>query len=392
MYPGYPNETKKVASFAFHYIIKELLKLGNEVRVVSLWPDYPKSIRYLFSNYKYFLKYSFPEVFTFEKVKVKREPLAFLPKIGTPENRSILCKNSIMNWLDQERFSPEIIISIMINPAKRIAELISKRCNVPLVLSVHSSDLRILNRRKFSSFDQVEAFVFHSKSIVKKFRDLVGLTEDKFFINYFGIDSEIVPDSLPKKESKNIIPTILTVCSLIPLKNTDSLINAFRTMESKACLKIIGDGPERKNLEKLVKNCNLSEKVFFLGELTRERVIEEMRKAVIFAMVSAPETFGLVYPEAMANGCLTIGSKGEGIDGIIVDGKNGYLCEPKNEKDLARLLDSLLALKEEKKVEIRKNALDTVMNLTNLRLAINFDSNLKQILHKFREIQKERKF
>ena len=42
-------------------------------------------------------------------------------------------------------------------------------------------------------------------------------------------------------------------------------------------------------------------------------------------MISQGEAFGLVYLEAMARGCITIASRGEGFDGIIKDGINGFL-------------------------------------------------------------------
>ena len=40
-------------------------------------------------------------------------------------------------------------------------------------------------------------------------------------------------------------------------------------------------------------------------------------------MISSPETFGLAYLEAMARGNIVIGTKGWGIDGIVIDGENG---------------------------------------------------------------------
>lgn len=53
-----------------------------------------------------------------------------------------------------------------------------------------------------------------------------------------------------------------------------------------------------------------------------------MKKSHCFVMVSKGEILGLVYLEAMASSCVAIGSIGEGIDGIIVDGENGCLCTP----------------------------------------------------------------
>lgn len=45
-------------------------------------------------------------------------------------------------------------------------------------------------------------------------------------------------------------------------------------------------------------------------------------------MVSAHEAFGLVYVEAMAKGCITVATAGQGIDGVIVDGKMVFVCIP----------------------------------------------------------------
>lgn len=43
-----------------------------------------------------------------------------------------------------------------------------------------------------------------------------------------------------------------------------------------------------------------------------------------FIMISKNEAFGLVYLEAMSAGCITIASRGEGFDGVIIHGVNGF--------------------------------------------------------------------
>ena len=91
-------------------------------------------------------------------------------------------------------------------------------------------------------------------------------------------------------------------------------------------LTIVGDGSDKKLLMELAKNKKL-EKVIFKGKLPHSSVIDEMRKADCFIMISENEVFGLVYLEAMSQGCITIASKGEGIDGIIQDKKNGFFMQ-----------------------------------------------------------------
>ena len=69
----------------------------------------------------------------------------------------------------------------------------------------------------------------------------------------------------------------------------------------------------------------MSERVRLTGRLPREQVLRLMAQSDVFAMPSRKEGFGIVYLEAMASGCVTIGSRGEGIDGVIRDGENGLL-------------------------------------------------------------------
>ena len=93
-----------------------------------------------------------------------------------------------------------------------------------------------------------------------------------------------------------------------------------------------------------------------------------MGKADCFAMVSSPETFGLTYLEAMACGCYTIGSKGEGIDGVLVDGENGKLVTPGSVEELAAALE--LYFKAPDKVrDMQKRAVETAGSLTEEKVA-----------------------
>ena len=68
-------------------------------------------------------------------------------------------------------------------------------------------------------------------------------------------------------------------------------------------------------------------------------------------MVSENETLGLVYLEVMAQGCIPVGSRGEAIDGIIVDGRNGFLVNPNNEEDLCLVILKINKMDKEKKGE-----------------------------------------
>ena len=74
-----------------------------------------------------------------------------------------------------------------------------------------------------------------------------------------------------------------------------------------------------------------------------------MKDADVFIMLSKPETYGLVYVEAMANGCITVASRGEGFDGIIENGKNGFLEMPESVESAARILTFIHDMDEEQR-------------------------------------------
>jgi glycosyltransferase involved in cell wall biosynthesis len=84
----------------------------------------------------------------------------------------------------------------------------------------------------------------------------------------------------------------------------------------------------------------------------------------VFAMVSTGETFGLVYLEAMALGLITIGSRGEGIDGVIKYGFNGFLAEPNDADDLAVLFSEIAAMDQAERDVIINRAVETARGMS----------------------------
>ena len=89
-------------------------------------------------------------------------------------------------------------------------------------------------------------------------------------------------------------------------------------------------------------------------------------------MVSRDEAFGLVYLEAMSRGCITIAARNEGIDGVIVHGVNGFLCEAGNEDELVNLLRHIDSLSENELIKISSNAIETARNMTIVETSKNY--------------------
>lgn len=140
--------------------------------------------------------------------------------------------------------------------------------------------------------------------------------------------------------------TVISVGRFIYFKGFHLAINSFaraHNKNSKMIYKIIGDDIEGKNLKKLVKKENLSDKILFLGNISRDDVIKEMNESDIFLFPSF-EGGGMVVLEAMACGlpvvCLDYGGPGE-----MVTEECGFKIKPITpEQTINDLAEALLKL------------------------------------------------
>jgi glycosyltransferase involved in cell wall biosynthesis len=101
-----------------------------------------------------------------------------------------------------------------------------------------------------------------------------------------------------------------------------------------------------------------------------------MKNHDVFVLPSVGETFGMVYLEAMSQGCITVCTKDDGIDGIIKDGENGFLTLP-NSQDIKNTLDRINSLSQNERKVLIHNGFDTIKTLTPEICANNY---LQQII------------
>ena len=95
-------------------------------------------------------------------------------------------------------------------------------------------------------------------------------------------------------------------------------------------------------------------------------------------MLSTDETFGLVYLEAMARGCIVIASSDEGMDGIIEHGVNGFLCKAGDSEALADIIYTIKSLSVDQLINISESGLQTAKRMNDEKMAeeyINFFKN-----------------
>lgn len=269
--------------------------------------------------------------------------------------------------------------------------LFADKLGLPFVAGIHNSDIEVLTNplykihfksRLEKALKNAKAIACRSFVLHNKLLKLYPEFEEKTFVAPSGIDEKATMFLDAKQNEKHSADTnfsrftshvspikAITCAHFKKRKNIDKVIKACKGLEGFE-LTVIGDGKERKSLGKIDKNVN------FTGRLPHDEVLVKMRESDVFVLPSVGETFGMVYLEAMVSGCITVCTKGDGVDGIIKNGENGFLTEPNVDAIRATLLN-IKNLDENRLRTLRINSFQTVSELTSLKCAEHY---LQQIL------------
>ena len=366
-----------------HFFAREWVLQGYNVKVIHNIKYYNRFVYLLISTFKNIISRYYKFIFStkghtrernyvIEKVDVYRLPMfnrfpLLLFSRTTQKNQL----NRIKRLIDSMNFRPDIIIGHWANPQLLQVSELGKRYNSRTCMVIHS-DVRIIERmygdKSKNIVASIDVWGFRSNAIKNEFEHLYGKV-DLSFLCHSGIPVNNV--NPPKRTFEKGIRKFLFVGLLIPRKHPDVLVKAINDAFKGEDFHItfIGEGIEKNKLERLVKKLNLSDKVSLPGRIPRNDVFKVMQESDCFIMLSSPETFGLVYLEAMSMGCITIGSRGEGVDGIIQHGKNGFLCKAGDEKELSVLLKNISRFSCYELQAVSNNAIHTVSGLTDDKVA-----------------------
>lgn len=137
---------------------------------------------------------------------------------------------------------------------------------------------------------------------------------------------------------------IVCVARLAPVKGHRILLAAVRRLAAQGAavrLRLVGGGPEREPLERLVAGYGLQNVVKFEGAMNPDRVREMLAQADIFALPSFDEGIPVSLMEAMAMEIPCVSTYVGGIPELIRDGIDGFLISPADEEALAHVLQRL---------------------------------------------------
>lgn len=141
-------------------------------------------------------------------------------------------------------------------------------------------------------------------------------------------------------------PIFLFVGGLIPRKGVQQLLAACRLLQEQGCqnytLVIVGDGPQRSQLETFCQDHNLAERVIWTGRINYDQIGACLRLADVFVLPTLEDTWGMVVLEAMTVGKPVLCSKWAGASELVVPGENGYVFDARSPEELAALMRQLI--------------------------------------------------
>ena len=237
--------------------------------------------------------------------------------------------------------------------------------SLPFITTLHGTDTTLAQKAPDLwpiirlALHKSDAVTAVSQALARTTQEAFALPELPLVIPNFVDTQVFVPRPTPELRALYARPQeyiFVHASNFRPVKQVPWLIQLFhRVLQAglSAKLLLVGDGPERPAVEKLVREMGLDRAVIFTGAVSE--VQEYLLLGDVFLLSSREESFGLAALEAMACGVPAVAPRTGGLPEVVQEG--GLLYEPGNldaaEKALFEVLRNLPAYRQ----AARQNAL-----------------------------------
>ena len=265
---------------------------------------------------------------------------------GRRHHRSAILALNGLALAEARRFRPDVVLSvhIVLSPAAR---MIRRAIGAPTAQYLHADEIRA--RPALASFavrgaDAVVAVSEHTRRLA------LGAGADPRRLHRIPAGVDIPASSRAARPSR---PTVLTVARLHDrYKGHDILVRAMPLIRARvpdAQWVVVGEGPLRPELERLVAEHGLDGHVRFTGEVSDAERNAWLDQAHVFAMPArlpdggvGGEGFGIVFLEANAHGLPVVAGNVGGALDAVVHGETGLLVDPGDHDAVASAIADLL--------------------------------------------------
>lgn len=390
----YPDPLRPVSTDVCHFYVKEWQKMGYEVLVVhyrSIFPRFytmiaslfPKLAKWYIGNYVEMDRNTSVVEYNHDGVDVYSVPIYKFKPHGRFSKKELRKQISYLKGLlGKHEFDPDAIIGHFFNPQLEIVSELGKVYQKAQTCVVfHETDPSVVaglyKDKSVELLNSIDILGFRSAPMRRDFENMYG-TFKRSFICYSGTPPLFLDSPITKEKSftNANLSKFIYVGQFTRNKSVQSIIDAlkdiYKTNDDYNLVCIGSGGTCYADLVQVVKANHMEKHVDFVGQKKRDELIGFYDQSECFIMISLSEAFGLVYLEAMARGCICIGTRGQGIDGVIEDGKNGFLCEGGNSEELAGIIKRINAMTASEKKLLSDNAKETATRFSDYNVALRY--------------------
>ena len=288
----------------------------------------------------------------------------------------------ISSYIEKEGL-PDCFVGHWDNPQLELLHALKEKYHRPTCLVYHSNQFSQLINCYGEDTEMlvkdVDLVGFRNITAQKAYNKLYGVPRYSF-IAASGVSRPFIEAGKTFEKEISKIEKFVYVGALIhrkyPVKVVEALHRSYQ--ENPFDMTYIGEGNDKKIVQQIYVNLGCKGKLIFTGRIPREEVIQYLKQSDVFVMISSGEIFGLVYLEAMALGCITIAARHEGVDGIIEDGVNGFLCEAGNADELASIITRIREMSPDELKTISHKAKETAQACSDVIVAKHYIDELSK--------------
>jgi len=384
----YPNSQLYLSGVFVHKQVLALKKKGVELIVVAPIPWAPPFLMKV--KNRWLLLSKVPNYEEIDGISVYHPRYIAFPGGKLKQYWGYICAFNILRFFKKKKIDLtyyDLIHAHGALPDDFTGYLLSTSLMKPYILTVHGASVQETIKKKTHfeksklAIQNADAVIGVSPKIIKRIKEFTSRKNYLYQI-YSGVQIEnnyLRKNNIPKDK---II--IMFGGNLVSTKGCDILLMAYKNILRKhqnLFLNIAGGGVLQKALELLALKLQVDKNLKFWGFVKHDKMLQLMSECDIFVLPSWDEALGIVYLEAMSLRKPVIGTSGEGISDIIINGENGLLVKAKDVDDLTEKLELLISDKNLRE-ELGKRGFQTVRNLTWENNAIKTLEVYKSVLQR----------
>lgn len=329
----------------------------------------------------------FSENLFYHEVNVSQYPLFKYPPYEIALSSKIveIVKSADLDILHVHYAIPHAAAAVM---AKNVLK--EQGIHIPIITTLHGTDITLVGRD--ATYEPVINYSLNHSDGVTAVSE--SLKRDTTSLFQFQNDIKVIPNFVdierfskkPKEHFKLAVAPngeriVVHTSNFRKVKRVDDVVAVFKRIQEQipARLLMVGDGPERVNLERECRKSAICEKVSFLGK--QDAVEEILSIGDLFLMPSETESFGLAALEAMACEVPVVSTNTGGLPEVNIDGVTGFTSNVGDVEHMAAR--SLEILKDDAVLaRFKSNALQQANAYDIGKICPLYESYYEQIIDK----------